>query len=323
MQKALSKLYAPRTYVDSWERIQKEIGALKAELDEWAVAAQLAGLSTANSAQEAGAQRERLLLSFHYHSATLLVCRPCLCRLDRRITGQSDVSANFNQKTAEACVRAAQAITGLLPDQPDLVFIYQQGPWWCIVHNIMQAMAVFLLESFFEGTHNSEISANIEKLVRWLQAMSGSNAVADRAYRVVIDILKTCAPRVRLNISDILVEEEASVAVFTPGKSPPKDDSVMQLSNDLTKTPKFEPEYPVTFGGHSPVQAWEELQPYQFSMPEPSLDMPSVFTNPFLTSFDNPNPLLDAFPLNGDATINDESRLYQNPFSDDRTELFS
>ncbi|KAF2186127.1 hypothetical protein K469DRAFT_687518 [Zopfia rhizophila CBS 207.26] len=51
------------------ERIQEHVVSLTSELDEWAVAAQLVGLGIANSAHESGAQRERLLLSFHYCSA--------------------------------------------------------------------------------------------------------------------------------------------------------------------------------------------------------------------------------------------------------------
>ncbi|PVH92244.1 hypothetical protein DM02DRAFT_733804 [Periconia macrospinosa] len=121
-EKGLSKLYSPQTSVNSWKQIQKEIDALSKELDGWATALP-AGLRPVHSAHESRVQREQLLLSFQYHSAKVLIYRPCLCRLEQRITGQSEASAYFNQKTAEACVHAAQAMTILLPDEPDLAFV--------------------------------------------------------------------------------------------------------------------------------------------------------------------------------------------------------
>jgi len=126
-EKTLSKLYSPQTSVYSWKLIQKKIDALSKELDGWAIALP-AGLRPAHLPEESSIQRERLLLSFQYHSAKMLIYHPCLCRLEQRITGQSEASVYFNQKTAEACVQAAQAITTLLPNKPDLAFVYEQCP---------------------------------------------------------------------------------------------------------------------------------------------------------------------------------------------------
>jgi hypothetical protein len=213
MQKALSKLYSARTASGSWERVQRDIASLTEELKNWASSTPLEEIPSETPAIDSVVQREQLLLAFHYHSTRLLISRPCLCRLERRIKGQSNTSAAFNNKTAEVCVQAAQAITRLLPDQPDTTFVYHTGPWWCIVHNIMQAMAVFLLEiSYGEAhmkRHDEEITKSTKKLVRWLQHMRGSNAVAERAYSVAIDIIKTGAPRVTVDISDILEEEHS------------------------------------------------------------------------------------------------------------------
>ncbi|PVH93523.1 hypothetical protein DM02DRAFT_661868 [Periconia macrospinosa] len=193
-EKALSKFYSPQTSVHSWKQIQKEIDVLSKELDEWATALP-AGLRLVHSAYESRIQREQLLLSFQYHSAKVLIYRPCLCRLEQRITGQSKASADFNQKTAEACIQAAQAITTLLPDEPDLAFVYEQSPWWCIIHNIMQAIAVFLLEMSLSQAHithcDKSMLKSTRKLVRWLECISGSNAVARRAYEIVVDIIDT------------------------------------------------------------------------------------------------------------------------------------
>jgi hypothetical protein len=263
MQKALSKLYLPRTSIDSWERIQKQILLLTAEMDQWVEAALPEGLGPVDSIQEPDVSRERLLLSFHYYSARLLISRPSLGRLEWRTKSQSDASAAFNQKTAGACVQAAQAITRLFPDQPDGMFIAQQSPWWCIVHYIMQAIAVFLLEMYFDGadtTENSkEISESVDKLVRWLQFMGLSNSVADHAYKVVLDIIKTSALQARTDVSD-----------------PPAENQVEPSFNNITATTNIGTQSTLSIREEQPVQAAVDLQLDQYFVPDPALHIPPV-----------------------------------------------
>lgn len=325
MQKVLSRLYSPQTTVNSWKQIQEEIKSLSEELDEWVTAALPEELRPVNSIQESDTQRERLLLSFQYHSAKLLIYRPCLCHIERRIKGQSDASASFNEKTAEACVQAAQAVTQLFPDEPDCSFIYQQSPWWCIVHNIMQAAAVFLLEMSFDQTHmvhpNGRIVKSIKKLVRWLHFMSFSNAVAARAYEVVADVIRTGAQRLRIDASEILGEARVNVnrdesleAYHTPentvlpwyrGNSSLQAEWGIPPSNDPTATAESSTPQYTTFQEQQPVQTSEGFQFDQYFMPEPDLQMPSIFGNPFFTNFDLPGLLDDQFPLERDVTMDE------------------
>jgi hypothetical protein len=131
----LTRLYSARTANSTWEDIQKAIKSLINELNEWATAALSGHMSSANANVDPTAQRERLLLEFHYYSTKILITRPCLCRLDQHIQDQSESSDNFNQQTAETCVQAALSLADLLPDQPDPVYLYQNGPWWSIVHH--------------------------------------------------------------------------------------------------------------------------------------------------------------------------------------------
>ena len=134
-RKVLKLLYSPRTSTVSWERIQLHITTLLAELEQWSTTALPLETSSPGPSADFSSNRERLLLSLHYYSIKILITRPCLCRLERRIKDQSDRSFNFNQKMAETCVQAAQNMTSLFPHHPDPKLIYQRGPWWCIVHN--------------------------------------------------------------------------------------------------------------------------------------------------------------------------------------------
>jgi hypothetical protein len=305
VQKALSKLYSPQASVDSWERIQQEIASLRSEMDQWAERAMLAGLAPSAPAEEPGPKRKRLILSFQYHSAKLLICRPCLCRIDRRIHNQSEGSANFNQQTAEACIEAAQSLTALFPDRPDLSFIYQQCPWWCIVHNIMQAIAVFLLELSFGAihmTHNvSEISGSVHKLVRLLLAMSASNPVAERAYKVVVNIIKSGAPRVQVDIADILAEdarlERSHASSNIALRSRPREHSEESYFPERTaKAISLDP-IPPTSPSPEPQQRPQQ-DPNDYQLDEwltldADRDTLSLFGNPFSTEFDDKDLLGD------------------------------
>lgn len=327
MQKALSRLYSPLTTVNSWKQTQEEIESLSKELDEWVAAALPEELRPANSIQESGSRRERLLLSFQYHSAKLLIYRPCLCHIERRIKGQSGASASFNEKTAEACVQAAQAVTQLFPEEPDCSFIYQQSPWWCIVHNIMQAAAIFLLEMSFDQTHmananpDGRIVKSIKKLVRWLHFMSFSNAVAARAYEVIADVIRTGAQRLRIDASEILGEARANVNrdESLQAYQPPENivlpwcrgNSSLQAEwgipplNENTATVESSTRQHTAFQEHQPVQTFGGFQFDQYFIPEPDLQMPSIFGNPFFTNFDLPGLLDGQYPLERDVTMDE------------------
>jgi hypothetical protein len=122
MDKILSGLYSARKAANSWKQAQHEIASLLEELDAWALQSLSQGPFADATASEPGVGREQLLLYLYYQNAKICITRPCLCRLDQRIKDQSDESARFNQKTAEACINAALDITSLLPEQPN--------PYW-------------------------------------------------------------------------------------------------------------------------------------------------------------------------------------------------
>lgn len=121
-------------------------------------------------------KQQQNTLEILYHNTRILVTRPCLCRLDRRIKDQTVRSSEFNQRAALACVDSAQSIAELLPDDPEknLNILYEQGPWWNMVHTIMQSLIILLLE-LSNGTVQSAktraIVTQLKKLVRWLRAM--------------------------------------------------------------------------------------------------------------------------------------------------------
>ncbi|ORY00961.1 hypothetical protein BCR34DRAFT_102002 [Clohesyomyces aquaticus] len=285
--------------LDPEKTTQKDIATLTEELDAWAVTALPKDPGLGALKIKPSVKREQLLLAFQYYSTRLLISRPYLCRLERQIRGQSNTSAAFNNKTAAACVQAAHTITGLLPDEPDLSFVYQRGPWWCIVHNIMQAISVFLLEMSFGEAHmthhGEELPKSTKKLVRWLQAMCITNAVAERAHEVAIDIIKTEAPQVRIDISDIIVESARG-----PDRShmllPSQRSSYLSFLSHPPAPGALSMGFPELLNDAAAQGAQLSSQHFlppdpQYLMLDPDMQRPLRYGNPFMTNFDQPDLL--------------------------------
>jgi hypothetical protein len=72
----------------------------------------------------------------------------------------------------------------------------------------MQSMSVLLLEMTYscqgKKEENLGVMPSIKKLMRWLRAMQGKDAVAARAYAVVRDILDSSAPTFRTKVDELL-----------------------------------------------------------------------------------------------------------------------
>ncbi|KAF1828806.1 hypothetical protein BDW02DRAFT_634918 [Decorospora gaudefroyi] len=190
MDKILSGLYSARNSTHSWKQAQSEISLLTKALDTWAARSLTPGPLRATIATE---RREQVLLYLYYYNAKICITRPCLCRLDRRIKGQSEESARFNQKTAEACINAALDITSLLPDAANSTWLYENGPWWCAVHIIMQGLTVLLLELSLDGIHLSVeqtyVRSCADKLISWLESMKTVDGVSGNASKIVSAVL--------------------------------------------------------------------------------------------------------------------------------------
>jgi hypothetical protein len=114
--------------------VQRKISDLLKELEEWATVALDGKQQVDDGKGKTEIEREQFLLRADFWSTKMLVTRPCLCRIERRIPNESATSADFNSKSAATCVEAALELTKLFPDQPDLYFLYTKGPWWAAIH---------------------------------------------------------------------------------------------------------------------------------------------------------------------------------------------
>jgi hypothetical protein len=165
-------------------------------------------------------ERERNILDITYHSTVILITRPCLCRLDRRVTNQPARLNEFNQSSAVTCVESAKAVARLLPDSPelDIALLYEAGPWWVMPYTITQSLVVLLLELSYEEIQlphdRREIIFWMKKLVRWLRAMRINNGLAQRAYVIVMNLLRVLIVTVKM------VSEPSTMSVMSDSFQP-------------------------------------------------------------------------------------------------------
>ncbi|CBY02060.1 hypothetical protein LEMA_P008470.1 [Plenodomus lingam JN3] len=192
MHKVLTTLYSPRTSNISWMQTQKQIATLLPELEEWALQSLPHGLLASTALTN---RREHFSLYLYYGSAKMYITRPCLCRIDMHNESQSEGMTGLDKKTAEICVQSALNLCSKFSEEPNLQWLYSRGPWWSIVHIIMQTVAILLLELSHDSIHATvgrpNVIASIDKLTRWLRCMKVKDAVSERAYNIVCRLRKT------------------------------------------------------------------------------------------------------------------------------------
>jgi hypothetical protein len=148
-----------------------------------------------------------MALAFQYHNARILINRPCLCRLDSRIPNESNRSRKFNRSAAATCVGGARETVALLPDEPDPVGLITVSPWWCLLHYLVSAGAILMVEISMRAEHIPQqaegLLSDAKKIVRWLRAMSKDNIAAERSWAVLSKLLIVSAPKIGGDTSDV------------------------------------------------------------------------------------------------------------------------
>ncbi|KAL2817369.1 fungal-specific transcription factor domain-containing protein [Aspergillus granulosus] len=188
MRKTIDALYAPGAGRKSWRSIEMVISALNGRADSW-----LSKLpAELNFTQGAPAcEKERLSLAFSFYSTKILITQPCLSRLLRQASWDSQIEA-FYTTTASLCGELATQMLELLPSTPDLSWVYQLSPWWSLVHYIMQATTVLLIIIFLKQKENTlqqpRAIESVSKAAEWLSCLAIKDPLAQRAWAVCQDL---------------------------------------------------------------------------------------------------------------------------------------
>ncbi|KAF2200207.1 hypothetical protein GQ43DRAFT_432701 [Delitschia confertaspora ATCC 74209] len=214
MQQIVCKFYPAGNKGWLWHDIFPATRQFLEQLQNWAhsLPAELRVESLPNSSDPSfpGFVRERAVLSFYYHSAEILLARPYLERSEPEFRNPKDgASQNLIQEMALLCLQSARAVVSMLPESPDPLYLYETGPWWSIVHHLMQPVAVLLLGITLAPVGSQEavdMTKDVKKIARWLRAMRQNDAFAERAYYITLQILEAVAAQAAVDVSDMLME---------------------------------------------------------------------------------------------------------------------
>ncbi|KGO43630.1 Transcription factor, fungi [Penicillium expansum] len=190
LREAINTLYAPRAMRRSWHDIEIAIPTLNNHADNWLsrLPAQF-DFTTLDTDHQF--MQHRSSLAFRLYATKLIILHPCI----RRLFQQSETSSSGTvcEQMAALCVQMAGQMLDLLPEEPDSTWLYSVAPWWCVLHNIMQATTILLTELLIRtniGTAKAvDITKNIKKATRWLKEMSTKDLSSQRAWLVCIDLL--------------------------------------------------------------------------------------------------------------------------------------
>ncbi|MCJ1397596.1 hypothetical protein MMC11_000791 [Xylographa trunciseda] len=202
----LTQLYRPVTMTKSWSQIQSQITTLDTKLEKWR-ATLPSVFDFTKKQRDQQFIRERMSLGFAYYSTKIIIHRPCLCRVDRRIPNESHKSKDFNRTAATTCVSGARGMLDLIPDEPNPVGLYKVTPWWCLTHYMTQSAIVLILELFFRADHMpneaKDILSYAKKAVYWLNQMARDSIAAQRAWEQCNELLRKVAPLVGRDADDM------------------------------------------------------------------------------------------------------------------------
>lgn len=205
-QEIVNKVYSVDCAMVPWSHIENRIGELRSRIDLWFSTLPEALNFTRIEDEGPDLLRCKLSLAFHYYSARVTLGRPCLCRRDARQKSLSQKST-FSHEMAILTLESASRLLDLIPDEPNAIQLYQISPWWCILHYLMQAATVLLLELSFGSVHIPEDEKNFiqlaKKAIRWLHAMSPHSIASRRAWQLCDVSLRRLAVGMKFDVSDI------------------------------------------------------------------------------------------------------------------------
>lgn len=146
-------------------------------------------------------------LAFQYHYIRIIINRHCLCHLSSRIPNESNRSRGFNRSAAATCIEAARETIALLPDKPNPVSLISNSPWWCLLHYMVSAGVILMLEMAMRAEHNPQQADGLlkdsKKVLRWLRAMAENSLGAERSCKVLTKLLVISSSKIGGDISDV------------------------------------------------------------------------------------------------------------------------
>ncbi|KAJ5779233.1 hypothetical protein N7457_006953 [Penicillium paradoxum] len=191
LRDAIDILYAPGSTRQSWHDIETAISMLNNHADNWLsrLPAEFHFITLDRTHQFV---RQCVSLAFRFYATKLIILQPCFRRLSQS-SSEATSPGTLCDQMAAMCVQMAGQMVDMLPEVPDLDWLYGVTPWWCILHNIMQSTTILLtwlfMRSHLSPPNPADIIRHIQKAIRWLKEMSTKDPCSQKAWIVCVDIL--------------------------------------------------------------------------------------------------------------------------------------
>ncbi|KAL4808586.1 fungal-specific transcription factor domain-containing protein [Aspergillus unguis] len=158
-------------------------------------------------------------LAMAYYSSQIILSRPCLTRPDiEEGTNIRFPRSRFGNDTADTCVHSGLSLIAVLPDEPSTEWCLKMTPWWCILHFIMQALTVLLIQLSIgsvpstnqgEKGGNSPIKTSTQddilgaskKALRWLHHMAKQDPSSRHAFEISNSFIRRIGNAKNLDLS--------------------------------------------------------------------------------------------------------------------------
>lgn len=227
VQEIVNQVYSLECRSLVWSDVENRIGILKFRVELWRSNLPEAYDFTGLDEQDLNLLRGKLFLGFHFYSTRIMLGRPCLCRHESRHVDPAQKST-FSHEMILIALESARLMLDLIPNSPDPVWLYQNCPFWCILHYIMQSGTVLLLELSFNCVHVPDERDNIfeysRKAVLWLLAMSHHSLASRRAWELCDGTLRRIDHSMGYDMSDSYTPEYTD----TPQQSQPQASHAQQ-----------------------------------------------------------------------------------------------
>lgn len=200
-QSVLNSLYTTSTTFRSPTENQNEMAQLSQRIDQWVLS--LPREFNFQDPYNDGNMlfsRERVLLGFQLCGARMMLGRQCL--RPPKQPWREGAEATFARRMGDSCIEAAKTVVDFLADKPTARFVHDQGPWWCIVHHLMQAISALLLGLSYPASTSQDgmqMMHYVKKSIRWLQMME--DPTAERACKVATSTLETVLRRYPVEVA--------------------------------------------------------------------------------------------------------------------------
>jgi hypothetical protein len=146
--------------------------------------------------------REQIGLALAYYGSQVILNRPCLTHPGIKAGTNIIIPRScFGDTAAKACVHFALAIISVLPDEPDMKWVLEMTSWWYLLHTIMRALTILLIQLSIgqvpilttdgnkmgkerEGEGVKAVRDASKKALFWLHSMAKQDPSSRRAFLI-------------------------------------------------------------------------------------------------------------------------------------------